>query len=83
MSVSGVGLTLLAACLAAALVRVLRGPTDADRVAAVEFAFLVVVAAIALLAVRLGSSALLDVVITTILVGFVATVALARLLGRR
>jgi multicomponent Na+:H+ antiporter subunit F len=82
VTLAAAALVVLAACLAAALARLVRGPTDADRVVAAEFAFLVIVAGTAVLAVRLGVSALLDVVIVATLVGFVASVALARH-GRR
>jgi multicomponent Na+:H+ antiporter subunit F len=80
--VSG-ALLVLAAAAVAATVRVVRGPTDADRVLAVDLGFVVVLAALALLAVRLRAPALLDLVVVGTLVGFLATVALARLVGSR
>jgi multicomponent Na+:H+ antiporter subunit F len=76
-------LLVLAAAAVAATVRVVRGPTDADRVLAVDLGFVVVLAALALLAVRLRAPALLDLVVVGTLVGFLATVALARLVGSR
>lgn len=82
MIVSGALLVLAAAAVAAA-VRVVRGPSDADRVLAVDLGFVVVLAALALLAVRLRAPALLDLVVAGTLVGFLATVALARLVGSR
>ncbi len=82
MIVSGALLVLAAAAVAAA-VRVVRGPSDADRVLAVDLGFVVVLAALALLAVRLRAPALLDLVVVGTLVGFMATVALARLVGSR
>lgn len=82
MIVSGALLVLAAAAVAAA-VRVVRGPSDADRVLAVDLGFVVVLAALALLAVRLRAPALLDLVVVGTLVGFLATVALARLVGSR
>ncbi|MEH3076910.1 monovalent cation/H+ antiporter complex subunit F [Quadrisphaera setariae] len=82
MIVSGALLVLAAAAVVAA-VRVVVGPTDADRVLAVDLGFVVVLAALALLAVRLQAPALLDLVVAGTLVGFLATVALARLVGSR
>lgn len=76
-------LVVLAAVVVAAAVRVVVGPTDADRVLAVDLGFVVVLAALALLAVRLQAPALLDLVVAGTLVGFLATVALARLVGGR
>jgi len=76
-------LVVLALALVVAIVRVLIGPTDADRGLAVDFGFVVVIAAVALLAVRLDAPALLDLVLVATLVGFLATVALARLIGGR
>ncbi|MGQ7295830.1 monovalent cation/H+ antiporter complex subunit F [Quadrisphaera sp. KR29] len=75
-------LVVLAAAVVVATVRAVRGPTDADRVLAVDFGFAVALAALALLAVRLGAPSLLDLVLAGTLVGFLATVALARLVGR-
>ena len=57
------------------------GPGDADRALAVDFGFVVAVSAIALLAVRLDAPALLDLVLVGTLVGFLTTVAYARLVG--
>ncbi len=76
-------LLVLALCLLTATVRAVAGPTDADRVLAVDFGFIVTVSAVALLAVRLETPALLDLVLVGTLVGFLATVALARLSARR
>ncbi|MEQ3554771.1 monovalent cation/H+ antiporter complex subunit F [Pseudonocardia nematodicida] len=74
------GLVLLAASLLVALYRVLAGPTEADRGLAVDYGFVVVVAFVVLLALRLDSAAMLDLVVVATLVGFLATVAFARLI---
>jgi multicomponent Na+:H+ antiporter subunit F len=66
-----------------AALRVATGPTDADRALGVDFGFAVMIAAIALLAVRLDAPALLDLVLVTTLVGFLSTVAFARLVAGR
>lgn len=74
------GLVLLALSLLAAIGRILLGPTAADRGLAVDYGFVVVVALIALLALRLDSPAMLDLVVVATLVGFLTTVAVARLI---
>ncbi|MGY1667670.1 monovalent cation/H+ antiporter complex subunit F [Geodermatophilus sp. SYSU D00696] len=76
-------LVVLALALAVATARLTAGPTDADRALAVDFGFAVVLAAIALLAVRLDAPALLDLVLVGTLVGFLSTVAFARLVATR
>jgi multicomponent Na+:H+ antiporter subunit F len=76
-------LVVMVLALVVAIGRLLVGPTDADRGLAVDFGFVVVVGAIALLAVRLQAPALLDLVLVATLVGFLATVALARLVREK
>jgi multicomponent Na+:H+ antiporter subunit F len=78
-----VALAVLALTLLAAIARLVLGPTDADRAVALDFGFYVFVAAIAVLALRLESRPLLDLVLTGTFVGFVATLALAYLLEKR
>ncbi|MEV2199509.1 monovalent cation/H+ antiporter complex subunit F [Streptomyces fradiae] len=73
----------LAAVMPVALWRLAAGPTDADRVVAVDLTFVVLVAAVALLAVRTRESAVLVLVLVATLVGFLATIAVAHLLERR
>jgi len=81
--VVGALLVLMAASLLVATWRVVRGPTDADRVLAVDLGFVVVVVSVVLLAVRLRQPALLDLVLVATLVGFLSTVVLARLVAGR
>lgn len=78
-------LGVLVLALLGATFRLIVGPSDADRAVAMDYGFFVFVAGVALLAVRLDQPVLLDVVLVTTLVGFLATVALARLVewGRR
>ncbi|MGY2004360.1 monovalent cation/H+ antiporter complex subunit F [Blastococcus sp. SYSU DS1024] len=76
-------LVVLALSLVVAAIRIARGPSDVDRALGVDFGFAVVIAAIALLAVRLDAPAMLDLVLVATLVGFLATVAFARLAGGR
>lgn len=63
--------------------RIIGGPNDADRAAGLDFAFFVFMSAVAVLAIRLDTIVLLDIVLIATLVGFLATVALARLVERR
>lgn len=81
--VSNVVLVALTLSLLVAVVRVVAGPSAADRLVATDFGFAVFVAGLAVLALRLDSPALLDLVLVAALVGFLATVALARLLEAR
>lgn len=72
----------LAVAFGVSLIRAVLGPSLADRSIAADVGFYAVVAAIALLAVRTGSEAFLDVVLIATLLGFVASVALSLLVGR-
>ena len=83
MIVLDAALVVLALALVVATVRMVIGPTDADRALCVDLGFAVVVAAVALLAVRLDAPALLDLVLVDTLVGFLSTVAFARLVAAR
>lgn len=74
---------LLALSILVVIWRLVVGPTDADRAAALDFGFFAFLAAISGLAIRLGDPALLDLVLTGTLVSFLATVALAQLVERR
>ena len=62
--------------------RLLAGPTRADRVIAMDLLFAVAVVLCICAAIVSGSSAFLDVAIGLTLVGFVATIAWARLIDR-
>jgi multicomponent Na+:H+ antiporter subunit F len=67
-------------CLAffVAVIRLIRGPTLADRVLALDMLVTVGIGFIAVLTVRTGYGQYLDVAIGLGLVGFLATVAFAR-----
>lgn len=82
MSLLDVLLAVLVLAMLVAIGRTLLGPTNADRTLGVDFGFAVFVAGLAVLAVRLDSPALLDLVLVATLVGFLATVALAKLVER-
>ena len=76
-------LALLALSVVLALVRLLRGPGLADRVIALDLLTTLAISLIGVLALLNGLSLLLDVAVALCLVGFVSTIALARLLLRR
>jgi multicomponent Na+:H+ antiporter subunit F len=76
-------LGILTAAAATLAWRLLSGPADADRVIALDLAFVVFVSGTALLSVRLNAPFALILVLAATLVGFLATVALAHLLERR
>ena len=75
-------LALLGVAVLPGLWRLATGPSDVDRALAADHVFFVFVAAVGLLALRLDVPALLDVVVVATLVGFLATVTLARLVDR-
>ncbi|MFH0241256.1 monovalent cation/H+ antiporter complex subunit F [Streptomyces sp. HK10] len=82
MTMTAVLLGVLAVVMAVAVWRMAAGPTEADRVIAVDLGFVVFVAAVALLAVRLDTPAVLILVLAATLLGFLATIAVAHLLER-
>ena len=62
--------------------RILRGPTAADRVVALDIVFSASLALIAAMALATGRVLFLDIAIGLALVGFVATVVWARVVER-
>lgn len=62
--------------------RLWRGPTDADRILALDLIAGTGLALIVLLALRHGQPVFLDVAVALAVIGFVGTVALARRLDR-
>lgn len=75
-------LAVLAIGFTLALGRVAWGPSPADRVIAAELAFVVLLAGLGLLAVRLESTHVLTVAVVVALLQFVTTAALAYLIQR-
>lgn len=69
--------------LAIGFIRLARGPSLADRVVALDMMTITLIAVCGLTAVATGVYALLDVALVLALVGFLATVALARFAERR
>lgn len=74
---------LLVATLPALLYRAIAGPSKADRALAADFTLFVTIGLIALTGVGLASSATFDLVLVATAVGFLATLALARLITRQ
>ncbi|MFO8126889.1 monovalent cation/H+ antiporter complex subunit F [Yoonia sp.] len=69
--------------LAIAFIRLAKGPSLADRVVALDMMTVSIIAVCGVTAVATGVGALLDVALVLALVGFLATVALARFAERR
>lgn len=82
MIVVDIALVVLALALLPAMWRIAVGPTDADRALSADHVFFVFLAVAGLLALRLEDSVFLDVVLVATLVGFLATITLARLVDR-
>lgn len=72
----------LGAAFALGLVRVIRGPGVPDRAVATDLCLYAVVGAIALTVLRTGAEQFEDVVLIATLLGFLATIAIAALIGR-
>lgn len=77
-----IALFSLAATFLLSLIRVVLGPSIADRAMAADICLFSVVTSIALVAVRTGAQSFLDVVLVASLLGFLATISLARLVKR-
>lgn len=71
-----------ALALALSLARLLRGPTAADRIVAMDVVFSVGIAMVLAAALASGRELFLDIAIGIALVGFVATVVWARVVDR-
>lgn len=73
-----VALVVLTLALLLALVRIVIGPTLADRVLALDLLTVVAMGFVGAIAVRTGLTLYLDIAIALALLGFLATIALAR-----
>lgn len=82
MTILWVGLALLGIGFLAGLVRVAIGPTIADRAVSADVCLFCAVGALSVLAVDLQAPAFLDAVLVATLLGFIATMSLAWLIGR-
>jgi len=84
--IDGAALVLVLLALAAsalAMVRMLRGPTHADRVVALDILLAAGIALCVAASLQTQRTVFLDVAIGLALVGFVATIGWARLVERR
>jgi multicomponent Na+:H+ antiporter subunit F len=77
------GFLLVFLAVALGFIRLVRGPTMPDRVVALDMMTVAIVSFCGLMAVRSEVQAFLDVALALALVGFLATVALARFAERR
>jgi multicomponent Na+:H+ antiporter subunit F len=77
-----IGFLCVVVSVVLAFFRLVRGPSLQDRVVALDFMTVAIVAFCGLAAVRYGTPAFLDVALVLALVGFLATVALARFAER-
>jgi multicomponent Na+:H+ antiporter subunit F len=76
-------LVVLALALAMTVVRIIRGPSLADRVLGLDMLVAIAIGFIATIAVRTGFNLYIDIAIALGLVGFLATVAFARFILAR
>lgn len=77
-----ISMALVALSVAIALVRLVLGPSLPDRVVALDMMTVTIVAFCGLAALRYQAPAFLDVALSLALVGFLATLALARFAER-
>ncbi|MBJ6988181.1 cation:proton antiporter [Devosia sp. MC521] len=73
-----IALTLLSMALLLSVIRIIIGPTLGDRVLALDLLTVIAMGLIAAVAVRTGLMLYLDIAIAVALLGFLATIALAR-----
>lgn len=74
-------LTLLIVALLLTIIRVVIGPTLADRVLALDMLVAVAIGFIAVIAIRTGQDLYIDIALALGAVGFLATVAFARFIA--
>lgn len=77
-----VALAILALTIVSCFVRLVRGPTFADRVLAADLATIAGTGLLAVAGVRFDDDVFLDVALILIVSGFVSTAAFAALIGR-
>lgn len=78
-----VGLALLLVGIALTVVRIIRGPTVADRILGLDLITTLGIGFVGVMAIKTGFALYIDIAISVGLVGFLSTVALARYLLRR
>lgn len=82
MGLIDAGFLVLGVAFLTTVWRMALGPTNADRAVAADLAFFVLIGVLALAAVRFDQPVFFDLVLVATLVGFVASLALARLIDR-
>jgi multicomponent K+:H+ antiporter subunit F len=75
-----IGMFVVCGCIILGLIRILRGPTLADRVLAADALALFVVALVILLGIVLRTDAFFDAALLVAIIGFVSTLAFSRFL---
>jgi multicomponent Na+:H+ antiporter subunit F len=80
---TSIALVLMTGAVVLAVVRLILGPTLADRILSLDLITTLAVGYIAVIAVRTGFMLYIDIGISIALVGFLSTVALARYLLQR
>ncbi|MDA2988693.1 MAG: monovalent cation/H+ antiporter complex subunit F [Actinomycetota bacterium] len=78
-----IALVLVVIGVFAAIIRAAIGPSRADRMVAAELGFVAAVSAIVLIALRLDEPVLFDFALIAVLIGFLTTIGLSRLVRRR
>jgi multicomponent Na+:H+ antiporter subunit F len=78
-----IALILLGLALLISVVRIVIGPTLADRVLALDLMTVVAMGFVGAIAIRTGQMLYLDIAIALALLGFLATIALARYIMTR
>ena len=79
---ASIALVLVLLGFVAAIVRAAVGPTLPDRIVAAELGFIAAVSAILLIAILLDEPVLFDFALVAVLIGFLTTIGLARLVPR-
>ncbi len=80
---ASIALTLTVLGILTACVRLILGPSLADRVVALDLVTVLMIAVAGLLALTMGQTVYLDISLALALIGFLATVAFARYTERR
>ncbi len=78
-----ISLFMVMAGVVLSFIRLVKGPTNADRIVAIDMMTVSIVAFCGLFAVRSDTAAFLDVAVVLALVGFLSTLALARFAERQ
>ncbi|WP_229676055.1 monovalent cation/H+ antiporter complex subunit F [Hoyosella rhizosphaerae] len=77
-----IALIAIALTLIPATYAIFRGPRDADRAVAADLVFFAFIGVVALFGLRMATEIVLDIVLVATVVGFLATLSVARLATR-